>query len=164
MKLLIIGNAGCGKTYLAKKLAKQKKIPIYHIDHLWFKPGGYSIEFERTPTERKNMIKKIMAQKNYIIEGASGITAKQFAKVATHLMFIGYPVKVCINSIKTRKLDKGQKSSPEQTAWLVNFAKEYYSPKNKGSVSLYTHKEIFDEFSGSKYFIATREDANKLQI
>ena len=40
MKLLIIGNAGCGKTYLSKKLAKKRKIPIYHIDHLWFKPGG----------------------------------------------------------------------------------------------------------------------------
>lgn len=63
MKLLIIGNAGCGKTYLAKKLAKKKKIPIYHIDHLWFKPGGYSSEFERTPTERNSMIKKIMAKK-----------------------------------------------------------------------------------------------------
>jgi adenylate kinase family enzyme len=63
MKLLIIGNAGCGKTYLSKKLAKQQKIPIYHIDHIWFKPGGYSAEFERTPAERKTMITKIMAQK-----------------------------------------------------------------------------------------------------
>ena len=62
------------------------------------------------------MIKKIMAKKDYIIEGASGITAKQFAKVATHLMFVGYPMKVCVESIKTRKLDKGQKSSAAQTA------------------------------------------------
>jgi adenylate kinase family enzyme len=46
MKLLIIGNAGCGKTYLAKKILSQKNIPIFHIDNIWFKPGGYGTEFE----------------------------------------------------------------------------------------------------------------------
>jgi adenylate kinase family enzyme len=59
MKLLIIGNAGCGKTYLAKKISSLKKIPIFHIDNIWFKPGGYSKEFERTSLQRKKIIKDI---------------------------------------------------------------------------------------------------------
>jgi adenylate kinase family enzyme len=164
MQLLIIGNAGCGKTYLAKKLAKKLKIPIYHIDNLWFRPGGYSEAHERTAKERKTMIKNIMKKKSYIIEGASGITAKQFAKVVSHLIFIAYSKKVCVDSITTRKLAKGQKSTPAQTAWLVNFAKNYYSKTNKGSVSLSMHKGIFDKFQKSKYYISSRNDANRLII
>jgi adenylate kinase family enzyme len=167
MKLLIIGNAGCGKTYLARKFKKKFKlkdpsIKLHHIDYIWFKPGGYSKKHERTAKERSAIIKKIKAQKNYIIEGASGITAKQFAKEATHLIFINYPVNVCVESIMNRTLDKGQVSSKEQTAWLVNFAKSYYKKPGTESVSLKTHKKIFDEFKGNKYYLVTRDDANRL--
>lgn len=164
MKLLIIGNAGCGKTYLAKKISKVRKMPVFHIDDIWFKPGGYSKEFERTAQERKQIIKKIMSKKNYIIEGASGITAKQFAKKATHMIMIAYDKNVCINSIKTRKLPKGQKSTPAQTAFLVQMAKIYYDPRNTSSISFKTHRKIFDSFNGSKFYIVNRYDANRIRI
>lgn len=164
MKLLIIGNAGCGKTYLAHKLGKQLKIPVFHIDDIWFKPGGYGPEHERTAQERKKIMKSIMAKKNYIIEGASGISAREFAKHVSHLVMIAYDKKVCIESIKTRKLPKGQVSTPEQTAFLVKMAKKYYDPKNEGSISFNTHTEIFDDFCGSKYYITDRDDANRFRI
>jgi adenylate kinase family enzyme len=164
MKLLIIGNAGCGKTYLAKKISKSKNIPIFHIDNIWFKPGGYGKEFERTSLERKEMIKNIMGKSKYIIEGASGITAKQFAPKVSHIIWVSYPKTVCINSIKTRKLPTGQKSTPQQTQFLVNMAKEYYNKNNKSSVSLTIHKDIFNNFKGSKYMLVSREDANNLKV
>jgi adenylate kinase family enzyme len=164
MKLLIIGNAGCGKTFLAKKIAKQLRIPVFHIDDIWFKPGGYGPEFERTAQERKQIIKNILGKKNYIIEGASGITAKDFAKHVSHLVMVAYDKNVCIESIKTRKLPKGQTSTPKQTAFLVAMAKKYYDPKNDGSISLNTHLDIFDDFCGSKYYITDRDDANRFRI
>jgi adenylate kinase family enzyme len=164
MKVLIIGNAGCGKTYLGKKLAKKLNIPLYHIDLIWFKPGGYSKEYERSSKERVDIIKKIMSFKSYIIEGASSITARQFAKVCTHLIFIKYPKSVCLKSIKTRKLASGQVSSKAQTDWLYNFAKAYYSKTNKSSVSLTAHTEIVNNFIHSIYILTTREDANQLSI
>ena len=164
MIILIIGNAGCGKTYIGKKLSKNLDIPLFHIDLIWFKPGGYSKDHQRTASERDSVTKDIMSHKSYIIEGASGITAKKFAKVDTHLIFIKYPKEVCLNSIKTRALDKGQKSTKSETDWLYNFAKEYYSKKNQGSVSLFTHEEIVNNFKKSIYILTSREDANKLAI
>ncbi|MCB0319265.1 MAG: AAA family ATPase, partial [Bdellovibrionales bacterium] len=38
-RVLIIGNAGSGKTTLAKKLSLQLKIPLVSLDSLFWKPG-----------------------------------------------------------------------------------------------------------------------------
>lgn len=164
MIILIIGNAGCGKSYLGNKLSKDLNIPIFSIDNIWFKPGGYSKDHERTAKERGAVTKKIMANKSYIIEGASGETAKKFARIATHLIFIKYPKTVCLKSIRSRKLPSGQVSSKSQTDWLYNFAKAYYEKKNTGSCSLYTHEDIVKNFKKSMYILTTREDANSLAI
>lgn len=164
MKLLIIGNAGCGKTYLAKKLSIQKKIPIFSIDNIWFKPGGYGKEFERTSLERSKIIKHIMSKASYIVEGASCITAKQFVPKVTHIIWVAYPKKVCVTSIKTRKLASGQKSTPQQTQFLVNMAKNYYSKNNKSTISLAIHTNIFDKFKGSKYKLVTRKDSDNFKL
>lgn len=164
MIILIIGNAGCGKSYLGKRLSKVLNIPLFCIDSIWFKPGGYSKEHERTAKERNTVTKNIMNNKTYIIEGASGITAKKFAKIATHLIFIKYPKSVCLKSIRTRKLPSGQVSSKEQTDWLYNFAKEYYEKNNTDSCSLITHQNIVSGFKKSIYILTTREDANRLAI
>ena len=77
MKLLIIGNAGCGKTYLSKKFKETKKLPLFHLDNIWFKPGGYSKEFERTIKERNSIIENIKSKQNYILEGSSFILAQK---------------------------------------------------------------------------------------
>ena len=164
MKLLIVSNAGCGKTHLAKRLAKQKGLKLFHMDDIWFKPGGYSAQHERTKAERDAIVAQIKKHKSYIIEGASGITARQFLHEATHLIFIKYPWPVCKESILTRTLPKGQVSTKEQTTGLAKWASGYYKRSAKESVSMQAHQKIFDDFKGSKYILVSREDANNLCI
>ena len=164
MKILIIGNAGCGKSYMGIRLSKKYNIPLFCIDSIWFKPGGYSKDHERTAKEREEITKKIMKHSSYIIEGASGITAKKFAKVVTQLIFIKYPKELCLKSILSRKLPSGQKSTNDQTRWLYNFAKTYYNKNNKGSCSAYTHTTIVSNFKHSIYILTNREDANNLSL
>ena len=164
MKVLIIGNIGCGKTYIGKQLSKKLNLKLYHIDDICFKPGGYTNEHKRTSSERKEIIKDIMQNKSYIIEGASGLTAKQFANVCTHLVFLNYPKMICLNSIKTRTLESGQVSSKKQTNDLYNYAKTYYLPTNTGSISRHTHEQIASNFKYNKYIIYDRESASRLTI
>lgn len=58
MNILIIGNAGCGKSCLGKRLSKDLNIPLFCIDFIWFKPGGYSKDHERNAKERNAVTKK----------------------------------------------------------------------------------------------------------
>jgi adenylate kinase family enzyme len=39
MKIAIIGSPGSGKSTLARKLHEKLQIPLYHIDHYFWKPG-----------------------------------------------------------------------------------------------------------------------------
>ena len=162
MILLIIGNSGCGKTYLSKNIAKIKKIPLFHTDEIWYKSGGYKPEFQRTEKERDQIVKNIMKNKSYVIEGASITLGRIFVKEATHLILINYQWEVCKASIFTRKLDCGRPSPIEERNSLLKWAEKYYERTEKNIASFKNHKELFDEFKKTKYRLDTREEANQL--
>lgn len=41
MKVVIIGNSGSGKTWLARKLAGNASVPLIHLDEIFWEPGGF---------------------------------------------------------------------------------------------------------------------------
>ena len=162
MIILIIGNSCCGKTYLSKNIAKIKKFPLFHTDEIWYKSGGYTPEFQRTKKERDQIVKNIMKNKSYVIEGASITLGRIFVKEATHLILINYQWKVCKASIFTRKLDCGRPSPIEERNSLLKWAEKYYERTEKNIASFKNHKELFDDFKKTKYRLDSREEANQL--
>lgn len=49
-KIALLGNAGGGKSTLAIRLSESKRIPLYSVDKLQWKPGGVAVpdeEFEK---------------------------------------------------------------------------------------------------------------------
>ena len=41
MKVVIIGNSGSGKTWLARQLAGNASVPLIHLDEIFWEPGGF---------------------------------------------------------------------------------------------------------------------------
>jgi adenylate kinase family enzyme len=41
MRMIVIGNSGSGKSWLATKLADAKGCPVVHLDHIFWEPGGF---------------------------------------------------------------------------------------------------------------------------
>ena len=69
MKIVILGNCGCGKTYLADKLADIFNIPVCNLDRVIWQPGT---DLFRDNANINKDLDNFIIQDNYIIEGVWG--------------------------------------------------------------------------------------------
>lgn len=65
MKILIVGHSSSGKSTFAKRLAEHYKLPILHIDTIFFGPNWS----RRDKSLVEHEIKDFMNQENWIIDG-----------------------------------------------------------------------------------------------
>lgn len=64
-KIAIIGNAGSGKSVMAKKLSALLNLPLHHLDQYYFFPG-----WERKPKEEfKKIHDDVCNTDSWVIEG-----------------------------------------------------------------------------------------------
>jgi adenylate kinase family enzyme len=88
-KIVIIGNAGGGKSTLAKAISSYKKIPLYRLDKLQWNPGW-------VPTPEKKFDRlhdTILLKPEWIIDGFASWRSieKRFAS-ATTIIFVDLPL------------------------------------------------------------------------
>jgi adenylate kinase family enzyme len=73
--MIIIGNSGSGKTWLAERLADLQGIPVVHIDDIFWEPGGFDQRRPRAVVW--SMIQEAKAKDFWIAEGVFGELAEQ---------------------------------------------------------------------------------------
>jgi adenylate kinase family enzyme len=90
-KIVIIGNAGGGKSILTGKLGKSMNIPIFKLDKLQWNPGWIP-----TPTDKFNKLHDdILAQPKWIIDGfATWESIEKRCKEATTIIFIDHSIVI----------------------------------------------------------------------
>jgi adenylate kinase family enzyme len=64
-RIAIIGNAGSGKSTLAQQLHAQYKLPLYHLDQYFWKPGWVRPDMD----EYKKIHDALCDQEEWIIDG-----------------------------------------------------------------------------------------------
>ena len=88
-RILIIGNAGGGKSVLARKLAKQRGLPYREIDTIVWKPGWEA--FAQAEYEAAHA--RLIAEENWVIDGLGWTESlpERFAR-ATEIILIDMPI------------------------------------------------------------------------
>lgn len=88
-KVAIFGNAGAGKSTLAKQLANATGLPLYSLDKLQFRVGGAPVPQEEFLAQHQ----AILQQDQWIIDGFGGLEAawQRFAQADT-LVYIDLPL------------------------------------------------------------------------
>ena len=88
-QIVIIGNAGGGKSTLAKQLSQTKNLPLYRLDNLQWNRGWIptpKAEFERLHDE-------LVAEDTWIIDGvASWESIERRCAVADTIILIDFPL------------------------------------------------------------------------
>jgi len=160
-KIMIIGSAGAGKSTLARKISDITGVKVFHLDRFLGKPGWISISRE----ELKKDIGNIMKLESWIIDGNYSSTIEMRLEEADTVIFLDFPVWVCLWGAVKRRIVYANKSRPDITVgcdekldwefikWILTFPL-----KRRGNI----HKALEDHSDGKHiYIFKSRKEANK---
>ncbi len=98
-RIMIIGCPGSGKSTLARMLAQKTGLPLYHLDIMYWNPDRTTKPKEEFRAE----LRRIVALPEWIIDGNYGSTLELRMEACDTVIFLDYPVDVCLAGISERR-------------------------------------------------------------
>jgi len=149
MRILLLGNAGAGKSTMARRLIADREIPRLSLDAIAFAAGPERKSLETSLRELATFIER---HEEWIIEGCYGDLVEAALPHCTELRFLNPGVDVCVEHCQRRPWESEKfASEAEQQAMLetlIAWVREYQTRDDE--YGLARHRRIFDEFAGPK--------------
>ena len=123
-KVIVIGCPGSGKSRLSRALHNKTGIPLYHLDMMYWNS-------DKTTVEKSVFLERLSAvleKDEWIIDGNYGSTMELRMAACDTVLFLDYPLAVCLDGIKERR-GKPRSDMPwietEEDAEFIEFIKNY---------------------------------------
>ena len=123
-KVIVIGCPGSGKSTVSRTLHNKTGIPLYHLDMMYWNA-------DKTTVEKSVFLERLSAvleKDAWIIDGNYGSTMELRMAACDTVIFLDYPLEVCLDGIKERR-GKPRSDMPwvetEEDAEFVEFIKNY---------------------------------------
>ena len=149
MKLILLGNAGAGKSTMAHRIIGDEPIPRLSLDEIAWDDGP-----KRKPLEVSLRMLQAFIQSNerWIIEGCYSDLIQAALPYCTELRFLNPGIEVCVAHCHRRPWEPEKFSSPEDQAamltQLVQWVREYETREDE--YGLRRHRQVFERFPGRK--------------
>ena len=143
-KIIVIGCPGSGKSTVSRALHNKTGIPLYHLDMMYWNA-------DKTTVEKSVFLERLSAvleKDEWIIDGNYGSTMELRMAVCDTVIFLDYPLDVCLDGIKERR-GKPRSDMPwietEEDAEFIEFIKNYNEQQKPKVIELlekYSDKNI----------------------
>ena len=98
-KVMVIGCPGSGKSTFSRALHEITGLPVFHLDMLFWNA-------DRTTVEKEvfwDRLAEVIAKDSWIIDGNYGSTLELRMQACDTVVFLDYPLDVCMNGIMERR-------------------------------------------------------------
>lgn len=149
MKIILLGNAGAGKSTMAKKLMGNQNIPRLSLDEVaWSEPA-----IRMSVAESVDLALSFIQQRDqWILEGCYSDIIEPILSECDELRFLNPGIETCIRHCHARPWEPEKfESAEQQNANLQNLIKwvnEYETRDDE--YGLKRHRNLFDAFNGKK--------------
>ncbi len=157
-KVIVIGCPGSGKSTFSRALHKITNIPLFYLDMLYWNADKTTVE-SAVFLER---LEEVIQKEEWIIDGNYGSTMELRLQACDMVIFLDYPLEVCLAGISERK-GKERADMPwvepenEDDEEFIEFVRNYNSqnrPEVMRLLEKYSDKDI--------YIFKSREEAEGL--
>ena len=143
-KVIVIGCPGSGKSTISRALHNKTGIPLYHLDMMYWNADKTTVE----KSVFLEQLSAVLAKDKWIIDGNYGSTMELRMAACDTVIFLNYPLDVCLDGIKERR-GKPRSDMPwietEEDAEFTEFIKNYneqQKPKVLELLEKYCDKNI----------------------
>ena len=134
-KILVIGCPGAGKSTFARALHQKTGIPLCHLDMLFWNADKTTVEKEAF-LARVDCVLKTDA---WILDGNFNSTMEMRMAVCDTVIFLDYPVDVCLNGVRERR-GKPRADMPwietEEDADFMAYIETFHEARRPGIIAL----------------------------
>src|SRR5262252_7680882 len=149
MRLILLGNAGAGKSTMARRLIGEAPIPRLSLDQIAWDEGP---KRKRLEESLRILMEFIQSNEQWIIEGCYSDLVEAALPYCTELRFLNPGIDVCVAHCHRRPWEPDKFSSPKDQeamlAHLVQWVGEYETRND--DYGLKRHRQIFERFHGPK--------------
>jgi adenylate kinase family enzyme len=111
-RILIIGPCGAGKSTLATHLGRRFALPVFHMDQLNWNAGW----IESSGDEIRSKLRDITCGDRWLIDGTYGGTLGDRLPYADTILYLDYPIGLCLWRLLRRIVRFHGRTRPDMTA------------------------------------------------
>lgn len=158
-RIAIIGNAGAGKSTLARHLAERRQVPVLDLDTIAWRPEQQA--FARPPDNANADVQRFCrTHPGWVVEGCYANLVAAALAFGPVLLFLDPGVAQCMANCIARPWEPHKYATRTEQdatlAFLLTWVSEYDS--RSGELSRAGHEALFAAYRGRKHRVRALPD------